>query len=112
MGSTRTDLETICATYLTTLGNLTGAEGSLPKGEDTMTGRELIVYILVNGLENEEVYKDGKVLGFMTAVEAAAKFEVGVSTIILWVQLDMLPGVTIGKEVYIPANAQVKGAVL
>ena len=72
-----------------------------------MTGRELIIYILSNGLEDEEIYKDGKVLGFMTDSEAAAKFEVGVSTILLWVQLGMLPGVTIGKEVYIPANAQV-----
>lgn len=72
-----------------------------------MTGRELIIYILSNGLEDEEIYKDGKVLGFMTDSEAAAKFEVGVSTILLWVQLGMLPGVTIGKEVYIPVNAQV-----
>lgn len=74
-----------------------------------MTGRELIVYILENGLENEEIYKDGKVLGFMTANEAAVKFEVGLSTILLWVRLDMLSYVTIGKEVYIPINAQVKG---
>ena len=74
-----------------------------------MTGRDLIVYILVNGLEDEEIYKDGKVLGFMTTAEAAAKFEVGVPTILLWVQLGMLSGVTIGREVYIPVNAQVKG---
>ena len=74
-----------------------------------MTGRDLIVYILENHLEDEQVYKDGKVIGFMNADEAAAKFKVGAATILLWMQLDMLPGVTIGNEVYIPVNAQVKG---
>lgn len=73
-----------------------------------MTGRELIVYILTNCLEDEEIYKDGKVIGFITAAEAAAKFEVGVSTILLWVQMGRLPGVTIGEYIYIPINAQVK----
>lgn len=75
-----------------------------------MTGRDLIVYILVNGLEDEEIYKDGKVIGFLTAEEAAAKFKVGASTVRLWVQLDMLPGVMIGQEIYIPVSAQLKGA--
>ena len=35
-----------------------------------MTGRELILYILSNGLENEPVFKDGKFIGFMTEEEA------------------------------------------
>ena len=74
-----------------------------------MTGRELIVYILVNGLEDEQIYKDGKIIGFITTSEAAEKFGVGVSTILIWAQLDMLPSVMVGKELYIPANAQLKG---
>lgn len=74
-----------------------------------MTGRDLIVYILVNGLEDEEIYKDGKVIGFMNADEAAAKFKVGEATILLWMQLGMLPGVMIGEVAYIPVNAQLKG---
>ena len=74
-----------------------------------MTGRDLIMYILSNGLENEEIYKDGRVLGFITAAEAATKFDVGIPTVVLWVQLDMLDGVTIGSDLYIPANAELKG---
>ena len=31
-----------------------------------MTGRELIVYILENGLENEPIFKNGKPIGFIT----------------------------------------------
>jgi hypothetical protein len=44
-----------------------------------MTGRDLIVYILQNNLENEPVFKDGKFIGFMTEGEAAEKFDVGVA---------------------------------
>lgn len=46
-----------------------------------MTGRDLIIYILANGLEDEEVFQDGKFIGFVTAGEAAAKLGVGVATI-------------------------------
>ena len=34
-----------------------------------MTGRELILYILQNGLENEEVFKDGIFVGFIPEEE-------------------------------------------
>lgn len=71
-----------------------------------MTGRDLIIYILSNNLEDEPIYKNGKILGFMTAMEAAAKFEVGLATIQAWVGLGYLPGIKIGNEVYIPANAE------
>ena len=36
-----------------------------------MTGRDLIVYIMLNKLEDEQVFKDGKLLGFLTEAEAA-----------------------------------------
>lgn len=71
-----------------------------------MTGREWISYILENHLENEEMFKDGKLLGFMTAMEAAAKFEVGVSTINVWFHDGTLKGLMIAGEIYIPANAK------
>lgn len=73
-----------------------------------MTGRDLILYILENNLENEPVIKKGTFIGFITAGEAAAKFNVGVETIKLWVKLDMLNGVKIGNEIYILANAKPK----
>lgn len=71
-----------------------------------MTGRDLIIYILSNGLEDEPIFKNGKVLGFMTEVEAAAKFNVGIATIKVWCDCDMIDHVLIGKELYIPVNAE------
>lgn len=73
-----------------------------------VTGRELIIYILSNGLEDEPVYKDGAILGFITAEEAARKFNVGLATIYIWVDLDMLDGVRVADKLYIPFNATVK----
>lgn len=71
-----------------------------------MTGRDLIIYILSNGLEDEPIFKDGKVLGFMTEVEAALKFNVGIATIRVWCDCNMIDHVLIGKELYIPVNAE------
>lgn len=73
-----------------------------------MTGKELIVYILKNDLENEPVFENGMLLGFITSIEAAIKFEVGISTIRTWVELGILDGVQIGGEIYIPPNAELK----
>ena len=41
-----------------------------------MTGRDLIIYILENGLEDEPVFKDGKFIGFITTGEAAVQCNV------------------------------------
>lgn len=46
-----------------------------------MNGRDLILYILSNHLEDEPVFKDGTFLGFMTIGEAAAKMNIGVATV-------------------------------
>lgn len=73
-----------------------------------MTGRELIIYILANGLEDKPIYEDGKILGFITAIEAAEKFNVGLATIKVWINEGMLDGIRIGEELYIPANADLK----
>ena len=69
-----------------------------------MTGRELIVYILQNGLEDEPVFKDGKFVGFATAEEAAVKKQVGVATIQTWIELGFIEGVTVKSGVYIPVD--------
>ena len=50
-----------------------------------MTGRDLIIYILEHGLEDELVYKDEKFIGFITVSEAAEKLNVGVNTIYAWI---------------------------
>lgn len=72
-----------------------------------MTGRDLIIYILKNNLEDEEVFKDGKLLGYLNVDEAALKFGVGPATIKVWYTLGVLKGIEIGGEIYIPANAVV-----
>jgi hypothetical protein len=73
-----------------------------------MTGRDLIVYILQNNLENEPVFKDGKFIGFMTEGEAAEKFDVGVATIRLWFEFGWLNGIKLYDETYILRNAEIK----
>lgn len=71
-----------------------------------LTGRELIIYILENHLEDEPIFDDGIFLGFMSENEAAVKFKVGTSTIRTWYSLGMLKGVTLGNAIYIPVNAK------
>lgn len=71
-----------------------------------MTGRELIVYILENNLEDEVIFENGKIFGFLSLQEAAVKFGVGVSTIATWVKLGMIKHIYIGDTIYIPVNAE------
>ena len=73
-----------------------------------MTGRDLIIYIMQNNLEDEPIIKDGKIIGFMTAVEAAEKFDVGLATINLWFEFGWLNGVKLHDEIYILRNAEIK----
>ena len=73
-----------------------------------MTGRELILYILENNLEDEPVIKDDKIMGFLTSLEAAAKFNVGVGTVDAWANLGYIDSVRFMDELLIPANTKVK----
>ena len=65
-----------------------------------MTGKELILYILQNNLENTVVLEDGFFVGFMTEEEAAVKFGVGTATIRAWYNCKMLRGNKIGDTIY------------
>lgn len=69
-----------------------------------MTGRDLILYILSNNLENEPVFKDGKFIGFITAGEAAERMNVGVATIYVWVSQKRITGVIVNNTLFIPAD--------
>ena len=73
-----------------------------------MTGRDLIIYILENKLEDEQLFKDGKIIGFLTAAEYAAKMDVGEATVRLWVDLGWLDGIRLYDELYIPTYAKIK----
>jgi hypothetical protein len=70
------------------------------KGGLNVTGKELILYILQNNLENTVVLEDGFFVGFMTEEEAAARFGVGVATIRAWYHCKMLKGTQIGDSLY------------
>lgn len=70
-----------------------------------MTGRDLILYILNNKLENTEVNNDdGRVLDFITVEEAAAKFNVTTTTIMAWINLGTLRYIEFGKNNYMILN--------
>lgn len=74
-----------------------------------MTGRELILYILANNLEDEPVVdSDGKPIGFLTMDEVARRMNVGLATIFAWIQQGRMPKVRIGACVYIPADFEQK----
>lgn len=60
-----------------------------------LTGRELIIFIMQNKLE------DTVMLELMTDVEIAAKFDVGVSTVRIWYEYGYITGgLTIGDKLY------------
>lgn len=69
-----------------------------------MTGRDLIMYILQNNLENEVVIKDGVFIWLMTEEEAAVRYDVGVSMIRAWYACGMLSGTKIGDRLYFLRN--------
>ena len=70
-----------------------------------MTEKELILYILQNDLENEEIFKDGVLVGFMDEHEAAINYGVGVETVKLWCKRGLLNGTEIGNHIYFPKYA-------
>lgn len=69
-----------------------------------MTGRELIIYISENKLEDEPVIKDGKFIGFLTPLEVAAQMNVGVATVEALIALERLSGERVKPGFYIPAR--------
>ena len=71
-----------------------------------MTCRELVLYILENGLENEPVFKNGTFVGFMTVTQAAEKLDVGLATIFAWNTMGKLDGVLLRGGIYIPVTAK------
>lgn len=73
-----------------------------------MTGRDLIVYILSNGLEDESIFKDGKFVGFINITEAAEKMNVGVGTIYAWIAQRQIDFIDLGHTYLIAADCKLK----
>ena len=69
-----------------------------------MTGRDLIVYILTNSLEDELIFEDGKFIGHITVGEAAVKMDVGISTVHTFIDQNLIDCIIIGETVFIPAD--------
>ena len=69
-----------------------------------MTGRELIIYIMSNGLEDKEVIKDGVFVGLVSEDEVAVKFGVGVGTVRAWATLGRISGTWINGHLYFLSN--------
>ena len=67
-----------------------------------MTGRDLIIYILQNHLEDTEILTDNNHM-FLTVEEAAVKYGTGVATIKALVDRNVLKGMKIG-DAYIVLN--------
>lgn len=65
-----------------------------------MTGKELILYILQNNLEDTIVLNGGVFIGFMTEEETAAKFGVGIATVRAWYDCKYIAGTKIGDSLY------------
>lgn len=76
-----------------------------------MTGKDLIIYILKNNLEDEPVFKDGAILGFLTVGEAAAKMNVGVATVYTLISQGRLDAIRIPETTFgylIPQDCELK----
>lgn len=69
-----------------------------------MTGRDLIIYILENHLEDELMFEDGRIPGFISIGEAAEKMNVGLATVLTLINREKLKCVVIGNALYIPSN--------
>lgn len=66
-----------------------------------MTGRELIIYILEHGLEDEKVFEAEFYRYFPTVESVAMKFNVGVATVEVWIENGCLEAVDCGEKTYI-----------
>ena len=69
-----------------------------------MTGRDLIIYILQNNLEDREIIQDGCLIGFYSLEEYAKDMYVGIETIKALIKIGKIKSVEIGGKILIPYN--------
>ena len=62
-----------------------------------MTGREIIIFILENQLEDKSVFDSC----FESMDETAVRLGVGIATVDTWFRLGQIRGVVIGETTYI-----------
>ena len=72
-----------------------------------MKGKDLIIYILQNELEDEDIVdENGVIMGFMTIEDAAVKYDVGVATVRVWINQGLIKGIRISENILIPVNEE------
>ncbi len=69
-----------------------------------MTGRELIIYILKNNLEDTEMFSEGFSPLFITPEEAAKKWECGPTTIKTLIDMKKIKGFKYENIYYVLAD--------
>lgn len=69
-----------------------------------MTGRELIIFVMENHLEDVTIFDGDMLPGLMTLEEAAVKLEIGRNTLKALFEMEKLPGAVIDEKIYIPEN--------
>ena len=73
-----------------------------------MTGKELIIYILENNLEDTPISDGDGFLNFLTVTQAAIKFGVGEATVRIWYKMKAIDGIVVGDELYILPSSKPK----
>lgn len=71
-----------------------------------MTGRELIIFILENNLENVSIFDGDTLPGLMTLDEAAVKWHSGRNTLKALFEMGKIPGVIIDEKIYIHKSVE------
>lgn len=66
-----------------------------------MTGRELIIYILENNLEDKPIFEEGVFPGFITIGEFAVKYGVGTPTVYAWIEMGWVKCLRINGVMYV-----------
>lgn len=69
--------------------------------DDVKTGRDLILYILENRLEDKPINDVCCLKNFISVKKAAVRYNVGEETIKTWFALGVLGGIQIGDTIYI-----------
>lgn len=68
-----------------------------------ITGRDLIIYILNNNLEDKPIFQNGTFMGYWTIEYYAQEMTVGVETVKAWINMGAIKGaIPIGGTYLIP----------
>ena len=70
-----------------------------------MTGRDLILYILENRLEDKPITELCCMKNLVTIDQAAAKLKVGEETVKVWFVMGLLDGMKIGETIFVSPDS-------